>query len=530
MRHTATGGDPANPSTPPSWTPAYASLSACSQRGYPQVLFETETMIPAPAGPRIGSEVLHASNTWTAALRYWVGRSDAAVITPQATWSGAELISHAAGAAAHLSALTDSSAPIPALLTATAGNLAYVIGGASASRPLAPLGTRHTPWELGPVVDALHAEVLLADMESEPLAQAIAADRALRVVVIDEPEQRTTPLEFAKHANSVAFVLHTSGTTGLPKPVAFREDRLVARTRVNVAVCSFGPGSVYASASPFHHIAGLGNYAVALAAGAAVAPIPRFSVKDWSGLAGIGVTHALTVPTVLEMLLDAGVLALPDLHTLTYGAAPIHPALLDRVLAELPRLNLVNLFGQTEGSPITCLGPEDHRRIRSEGRSELLTSVGVAAPGVDLQIAKPDATGVGEVIARAAHFCGADPDGWLRTGDLGCLRDGYLYLSGRLGDKIIRGGENVYPAEVENVLLSHPLVRDAAVIGISDPKFGQVVKAVIVSRDVGSPPDFDALRAYTRERLAGFKVPAVWEAVGELPRSPTGKVLRRSLI
>jgi acyl-CoA synthetase (AMP-forming)/AMP-acid ligase II len=309
------------------------------------------------------------------------------------------------------------------------------------------------------------------------------------------------------------------------------EDRLARRVLVNASLCALGPGSVYASASGFHHIAGLGNYVVALAAGAALAPMPRFTVEAWQDLGKLGVTHALTVPTMLEMLLDADALPLPALRILQYGAAPIHPDTLRRTLDALPAVGLVNLYGQTEGSPITCLGPEDHRGIRDEGREDLLLSVGRAAPGVDLRIERADESGVGEVVARAAHLFLADEDGWLRTGDLGRLDEaGYLFLQGRRGEKIIRGGENIYPLEVERVLESHPGVREAAVVGVPDRRWGETVKAVIVAVDPEQPPVPDELRAYVRASLAGFKVPTDWSFLETLPRNANGKLLRRQLL
>jgi acyl-CoA synthetase (AMP-forming)/AMP-acid ligase II len=331
--------------------------------------------------------------------------------------------------------------------------------------------------------------------------------------------------------SSAAFLLHTSGTTGLPKPVPYVQDRLARRALVNARLCGLGPGCVYASASGFHHIAGLGNYVVALAAGAALAPMPRFTVEAWQDLGKLGVTHALTVPTMLEMLLDADALALPALRILQYGAAPIHPDTLRRTLDALPAVGLVNLYGQTEGSPITCLGPEDHLRIREEGREDLLLSVGRAAPGVELRIERRDESGVGEVVARAGHLFLGDEDGWLRTGDLGHLdEDGYLFLQGRRGEKIIRGGENIYPLEVERVLESHPGVREAGVVGVPDRRWGENVKAVIVAVDPGQPPAPDELRAHVRAHLAGFKVPTDWAYLDELPRNANGKLLRRQLL
>jgi acyl-CoA synthetase (AMP-forming)/AMP-acid ligase II len=147
-----------------------------------------------------------------------------------------------------------------------------------------------------------------------------------------------------------------------------------------------------------------------------------------------------------------------------------------------------------------------------------------------VRIADADDAGVGEVVARGDHLFVVDDEGWLRTGDLGRLDDeGYLHLVGRRGDRIIRGGENVYPVEVERVLEQHPGVREAAVIGVADRRWGEVVRAVIVPVDPARPPDPDDLRAHTRALVAGFKVPAQWTFVDDLPRNAGGKLLRRLL-
>ena len=327
-----------------------------------------------------------------------------------------------------------------------------------------------------------------------------------------------------------AAILHTSGTTGLPKGVPYRQDRLAARTRLNAELVMLGPDSTYASASPFHHIAGIGMLFVALGAGAALLSMPKFDLESWRLLPARGTTHVLIVPTMIEMLLDAGEFDIPGLQVLQYGASSIHPDTLARALRAMPQVRFVNLFGQTEGSPITCLTPDDHAAAAA-GRPELLGSVGRAAPGVDVRIDRPGADGVGEVIASAEHLFLRDSDGWLRTGDLGRLDDdGYLYLSGRRGDKIIRGGENVYPLEVERVLARCPAVRDVAVFAAPDRTWGEVVAAAVVPGDGAGALDFDALRAFARQQLAGYKVPTVWHQVAELPRNSSGKVLRRVLI
>ena len=257
--------------------------------------------------------------------------------------------------------------------------------------------------------------------------------------------------------------------------------------------------------------------------------VPRFTVQAWRELEPLGVTHALAVPTMVEMLLRQGVLPLRTLRVMQYGASPIHPDTLRTAMGQLPSAGFLTLYGQTEGSPITWLSPEDHR-LAAAGREELLQSVGRAAPGVEVRIADPDGSGAGEVIARADHLFAAAPDGWLRTGDLGRLADdGYLHLVGRRGDMIIRGGENVYPLEVENRLLEHPRIADAAVVGVPDRLLGEAIKAFVVPADPADPPARQELRAFTRAALAGFKVPAQWEFVSSLPRNATGKLLRRQL-
>jgi acyl-CoA synthetase (AMP-forming)/AMP-acid ligase II len=374
-------------------------------------------------------------------------------------------------------------------------------------------------------------DVLLADQEFRAVAAEVAARTGRRLEWLLDPEQLGQPVPVSADPRSPAVILHTSGTTGIPKAVPYQQGTLAKRVRVNAALLSLGPGSVYASASGFHHIGGLGNYVVALAAGAAVAPMGRFSVEAWKALAGLGVTHGLLVPTMVEMLLDGEALPLPDLRMLQYGAAPIHPVTLRQALKAVPGISLINMFGQTEGSPIACLTPEDHRRILEEGRDDLLRSVGRAAPGVEVRIESADQSGTGEVVARADHLFVHGDDGWLRTGDLGRLdASGYLYLAGRRGDKIIRGGENIYPIEVEHILELHPEVKEAAVVGVPDKKWGETVRAFIVPINPSGPPPVADLAAHTRSHLAGFRVPSEWEFVASLPRSANGKLLRRQLL
>src|SRR5580698_8330211 len=370
-----------------------------------------------------------------------------AVIAGDQTWSGKELLAQAAGAARWLSgAGLPEGAPVPALLQASPEALALVLAGAAVRRPIAPLGPRLTGRELAGCVERLAAPSLLTQAAFADTATAVARGLGRDVLTLGDWRAAGGRLPTPR-PDDPAIVLHTSGTTGHPRAVSCRHDRLARRTRLNASLQQLGPGSVFATASPFHHIAGLGNIMVALAAGATIVTVPRFTVAAWRGLEELGVTHALAVPTMVEMLLRQGALPLRTLRIMQYGASPIHPDTLRMAMAQLPGVDFLSLYGQTEGSPITWLSPEDHR-LAAAGWEELLASVGRTAPGVEVRLADRDGSGAGEVIARGDHLFAVGPDGWLHTGDLGRIGDdGYLYLVGRRGDMIIRGGENVYPQE-----------------------------------------------------------------------------------
>jgi acyl-CoA synthetase (AMP-forming)/AMP-acid ligase II len=466
--------------------------------------------------------------TWTAMVSRAYDHDRPAVRFGDLVWSGRELLDRAGGAADWLDSLgAEPGAPLPALVATSADALALVIGGAGSGHPLAPLGVRMTAHEIAAVVKGMPARVLLAQPEFADLAGQVAELSGRRVAMVPELSSRARAL--AAEPDQLAAVLHTSGTTGLPKPVPMTQRRLAARARVNGRLCGLAPDSFYGGSAPFHHIAGLGNIAVALAAGALITGLPRFSVEGWTLLRDLGTTHTSMVPAMLETLLAAGEARHPSLRTLQYGGAPVRPGTLRRTYEAMPGVRMLNMFGQTEGSPISVLTPEDHRDAVA-GRAELLRSVGRPAPGVEMRVDRAGPDGVGEIHARAGHFFRVDAEGWLHSGDLGRIADdGYLYLLGRRTDMIIRGGENVHPLEVETVLSAHPGVADAAVTGVPDERLGQTVVAFVVPADPAAPPEPAALRSHTRARLSGFKVPVRWWFVDDLPRNANGKVVRRDL-
>ncbi len=260
------------------------------------------------------------------------------------------------------------------------------------------------------------------------------------------------------------------------------------------------------------------------------------------------VTNAVLVPTMLQMLTSVAGAADRDysaLRSIAYGASPITTPVLKAALRTF-RCSLYGIYGLTESTGgVLQLDPADHD---PDGpREHLLRSAGKPLPWVEMRIVDPEAGAergageVGEVWLRAPNVMAGyfnRPDetaaalpgeGWLRTGDGGYVdEDGYLFLTDRIKDMIVTGGENVYPIEVEEALAQHPDVVDVAVIGVPDERWGEAVKALVIARP-GSAPTVEALIGFARVRLAGYKLPRSVDFVEELPRTPSGKVLKREL-
>jgi acyl-CoA synthetase (AMP-forming)/AMP-acid ligase II len=257
----------------------------------------------------------------------------------------------------------------------------------------------------------------------------------------------------------------------------------------------------------------------------------------------------MVVPTMLARIMDAPGLdrSVPSLRALAYGGATMPLRVIESALSQWPSVDFVNAYGLTEtSSTITVLGPAEHRVAAASDDPKLrgrLASAGTAIPGVELEIRdEAGATVAANVSGRiwvrgeqvSAQYAGQrsaiDGHGFFDTRDRGRLdADGYLFIEGREDDTIIRGGENIAPAEIEEVLLTHPDVMDAAVVGIPDEEWGQHLEAVVVTKQ-GSQIDAEALRAYIRRKLRGSKTPDAIVCWPELPRTETGKLLRRDIV
>jgi acyl-CoA synthetase (AMP-forming)/AMP-acid ligase II len=455
-----------------------------------------------------------------------------ALVTADRPVSFAELTALATAVAGWLDDLgAPADQPVATLISDAVDASALTLAALATRRPLAPLNVRSTPAELAIVLERLAPSMLVAEPDVIDVAREAGSRLGLLTIALTDAASSRTDLDFTTaRPDQTAVILHTSGTTSAPKPVPYRQGPLAERVRVNSRLLQLGPGSRYATAAPFHHAAGVGNLLVALGCGAAMCPLSRFGDHTWDEIIAIGATHVTLVPTMIDRVLAQGDLQPGAVRRLQYGGSSIHPDTVRQLLETLPDVEFIQLYGQTEATPLTALTMADHRRAINEGAWHLLETAGRPIDGVELRLGDTDAQGVGEVLVRAAHLMLPGDDGWVHTGDLASIDDeGYVTIVGRKGDMMIRGGENVYPDEIEGVLVRHPCVAEVAVVGKPDRQLGHIVTAHLVLEAGTTSPSDEDLRAFVRVDLAGFKVPEQWHWLDTLPRTASGKVLRREL-
>jgi len=458
-----------------------------------------------------------------------------------------------------LSALAEGGAGV--IAATGASHVAYVgLGGAMLPLLLfasARAGVAFTPLNYRLSGDGLRE---LIDRLPQPL---VVADAEYLDVVAGAGKQLIESREFIASARTaepaaefpdpedVGVVLFTSGTTSRPKAVELTHNNLTSYITGTVEFDSAKPGDAALICVPPYHIAGVSAALSNLYAGRKMVYLPQFDAAEWLRLVhDEGVTSATVVPTMLDRIvaaLESQTAELPALRTLAYGGSKVALPLVRKALGLLPEVGFVNAYGLTEtSSTIAVLGPDDHREALSSSDYSVgrrLGSVGQPVPGIEVQIRADDGTVLGpgetgELFVRGEQVSGRyseigsvlDAEGWFPTKDVAMLdADGYLFIGGRSDDTIIRGGENIAPAEIEDVLVEHPSVRDCVVVGPEDPQWGQIIVAVVVPAD-STNPDPDELREHVRAHLRGSRTPDRVVFRDELPTNATGKVLRRELV
>ncbi len=424
------------------------------------------------------------------------------------------------------------------------------------------LNWRLAPAEMAAIIEDAGAEVLIWSSDYDDAAAIIRStvDCVSTWVPITGYDAWLQPDRaeaddpgFDAGDDDVVTQLYTSGTTGLPKGVMISGKNIETILSEAVRVFTITADTVSMVAMPLFHIGGTGWAISGMSQGGHSIILRDVDPAEILRLISTyRITETFIVPAVLMFLLATEELATTDvssLRTIFYGASPISEDVLVKSMAALG-CNFAQVYGLTETTgAITSLMPEDHDP--NGGRANLLRSAGRPFDHVELQIRDTD---TGEVVApgvvgevwtlsnqnmlgywnKPDETAAVIVDGWFRTGDAGWMSDDcYLFLHDRIKDMVVSGGENIYPAEVENALLAHPGVADAAVIGVPDDKWGETVKAIVVRSPAGASQDeADLARDImesTRERLARYKCPTSVDFVDVLPRNASGKILKREL-
>jgi len=494
--------------------------------------------------------------------------SEIAFVTPQRQWSFGEIetLSNrlAQGFAAHG---IGKDSRVACLTKQTAQCVAVTLAAQKVGAVCMPVNWRLAAPEVQYIVDNGEARLLMVDAEFLPLVRSVPLQTVATTLVTAGGADGAQSLEewasgfadedpgYRADLDDTSLQLYSSGTTGLPKGVELTHRSLGAAFLGPVpdAIGYKGDGSVMLNALPTFHIAGIGIGLMTYGHGGKSVLFPDFDPpRVLDSISEHRITHSFLVPAMIQFMLqvpEADKRDYSSLRYISYGASPIT----ERVLIDALRTfkcGFVQVYGLTETSgAITALPAEDH--VTEGPKAVLLRSAGKPIAGVEMR-AVDTATGkdmpegeVGEIWIRteqnmkgywrnpratADAFVDRQPDGsgWFRSGDAGYMRDGYLFLHDRIKDMILSGAENIYPAEVENVLMKHPAVADGAVFGVPDDKWGEAVKACVV-RKPGAQESGEEIVAWMRERLAHYKCPKSVDFVDAIPRNPSGKILKRVL-
>lgn len=464
-------------------------------------------------------------------------------------WTYAALLAGARGAAelfrqsgcTHVALLDESSeAAVLALF-----------GAALAGVPYCPLNYRLADADLAGLLGRINPAYIIGDAKR---ANALCPGNTVQsrddFVASAQAAGASAAAEGAD-GDGIAIQLFTSGTTAAPKAAILRHANLVSYILGTVEFASAEDDDAALVCVPPYHIAGISALMSSIYALRRIVMLPAFAPDAWLDLVrSEGVTNAFVVPTMLSRIIEAidkgAPAALPSLRAMAYGGGKMPVEVISRALDLFPDTSFTNAYGLTEtSSTIALLGPEEHRAAHRSGDPQArarLSSVGKSLPTVEIEIRDEDGRVLphgeaGEIFVRGDQVSGEYreksaliADGWFPTRDAGYLdADGYLFLSGRADDVIVRGGENMSPGEIEDVLLTHPAIADACAVGVPSVEWGESVAVALVVRDGEACPDEDDIRALIRARLRSSRVPEMIRFEAALPYNEMGKLLRRDV-
>ena len=421
-----------------------------------------------------------------------------------------------------------------------------LMGAAMTGTPYVPLNYRLSEEQIVPLFDRISPAYLISgqrednyDFEgwvvqdsSDFLSETLAAE----------------PVDYFKDVDpaEIAVQLFTSGTTGTPKAALLRHEHLVSYILGSVEFMSAMDEEAALVSVPPYHIAGISAVMSNIYACRQIVQLPNFDAREWLRLCtDHDVTSAFVVPTMLTRIIEEldDDHSLNSLRSIAYGGGKMPVPVIQKALSQFPGVNFTNAYGLTEtSSTITLLGPDDHRDTHSADDNAVkarLGSVGKALPSVEIEIRDEEGNTLGEneageIYVRGPQVSGEyegrsvlDNEGWFPTRDAGYLDDeGYLFLSGRADDVIVRGGENMSPGEIEDLLHEHPAVSDVAAVGIPSEEWGETVALAVVLNGGYDFPE-EEICSHIREHLRSSWVPEVVRFAEELPYNETGKLLRR---
>jgi acyl-CoA synthetase (AMP-forming)/AMP-acid ligase II len=466
-------------------------------------------------------------------------------------WSYDELWRAARGAARNISA---SGCSHVALLDEGSEAAAIALFGAAlAGVPYVPLNYRLADADLAALLKRIAPAFLIGDAQRVGRLDAGSDNKVLTRAefVADAQGAAATAEEPEDAREGIAVQLFTSGTTAAPKAALLRHSNLLSYILGTVEFGSAAPEEAALVSVPPYHIAGIAALLSSIYAMRRLLLLPAFDAGDWIALAGAErASNAFLVPTMLARIiahLDTGAKSdLSSLRAMAYGGGRMPAELIARALELFPDTGFTNAYGLTEtSSTIALLNAEEHRTAHASTDPTIrarLGSVGRPLPTVEIEIRDEDGrclpTGErGEIYVRGEQVSGEyrersalDAQGWFPTRDAGWMdQEGYLFLAGRADDVIVRGGENISPGEIEDVLMSHPAIADAAAVGIPSTEWGEAVGIAVVARPDHPLPADDELRALIKNRLRSSRVPERILRLAALPYNEMGKLLRREI-